>query len=112
MNLPLSTRRSWVEPNPDYSVRRQCRLAGVTRSGIYCESAPETAENLLLMRLIDEQYMRHPKFGYPRMTDWLRDEDHDVNHKRVARLTLFKVVTSGWDTRMITYHVLRIIRPI
>ncbi len=20
------------------------------------------------------------------MTDWLRDEDHDVNHKRVARL--------------------------
>jgi putative transposase len=39
-----------------------------------------------VMRLIDEQYMRHPEFGYPRMTDWLRDQDHEVNHKRVARL--------------------------
>jgi len=38
------------------------------------------------MRLIDEQYMRHPEFGYPRMTDWLREEGHAVNHKRVARL--------------------------
>ena len=38
------------------------------------------------MRLIDEQYMRHPEFGYPRMTDWLRDEGHAVNHKRVYRL--------------------------
>ena len=86
MSLPLSTRRSWVESSPDYSLRRQCRLAGVPRSGFYYEPAPETAENLLLMRLIDEQYMRHPEFGYPRMTDWLRDEGHEVNHKRVARL--------------------------
>jgi len=38
------------------------------------------------MRLIDEQYLRHPEFGYPRMTDWLQDEGHQVNHKRVARL--------------------------
>ena len=38
------------------------------------------------MRLIDEQYLRHPEFGYPRMTDWLRDGGHQVNHKRVARL--------------------------
>ena len=38
------------------------------------------------MRLIDEQYLRHPEYGYPRMTDWLRDEGHGVNHKRVARL--------------------------
>jgi len=38
------------------------------------------------MRLIDEQYLRHPEFGSPRMTDWLRDEGHLVNPKRVARL--------------------------
>ena len=86
MSLPLSTRRSWVEPSPDYSIRRQCRLAGVPRSGFYYEGVPETPENLLLMRLIDEQYMRHPEFGYPRMTDWLRDKGYYVNHKRVARL--------------------------
>ena len=38
------------------------------------------------MRLIDEQYLRHPEFGYPRMTDWLQEKGYQVNHKRVARL--------------------------
>jgi len=38
------------------------------------------------MRLIDEQYMRHPEFGSPRMTDWLNDEGYEVNHKRIERL--------------------------
>ena len=56
------------------------------RSGFYYKPAQETEENLLLMRLIDEQYMRHPEFGYPRMTDWFRDQGHKVNPKRIARL--------------------------
>lgn len=38
------------------------------------------------MRRIDEQYMRHPEYGYPRMSDWLREEGFRVNRKRVARL--------------------------
>ena len=38
------------------------------------------------MRLIDEQYLKHPEFGSPRMTDWLRDEGRLINPKRVARL--------------------------
>jgi len=86
MSLPLSVRRGWVEPDAEYSIRRQCRLAGVPRSGVYYEPVPETPENLHLMRLIDEQYMKHPEFGYPRMTDWLRDDGYEINHKRVARL--------------------------
>jgi len=86
MSLPLATRRNWVEAHASFSLRRQCRLAGVPRSNLYYEPVPESAENLLLMRLIDEQYLRHPEFGYPRMTDWLRDKGHTVNPKRVARL--------------------------
>lgn len=86
MSLPLSTRRGWVEPSSDYSIRRQCRLAGVPRSGLYYEPAPETAENLHLMYLIDKRYMQHPELGSPRMTDWLRDKGYEVNRKRVARL--------------------------
>lgn len=38
------------------------------------------------MRLIDEQYTRRPFFGSPKMTDWLRNQGHLVNHKRVERL--------------------------
>jgi hypothetical protein len=38
------------------------------------------------MRPVDEQYTRTPFYGIRRMTAWLKDEGHRVNHKRVARL--------------------------
>lgn len=86
MSLPAATRRTWIEQHPEYSIRRQCELAGVSRSLLYYEPTPESEENLLFMRLIDEQYMRRPEFGSPRMTDWLQELGYVVNHKRVARL--------------------------
>lgn len=46
----------------------------------------ESAENLRLMRRIDELYLKRPYFGSPRMTDWLKDLGWGVNEKRVARL--------------------------
>ena len=42
--------------------------------------------NLRLMRLIDEEYTRHPFYGSRRMTVWLCDQGHEVNRKRVSRL--------------------------
>jgi putative transposase len=68
------------------SVARQCRLVGLARSTLYYEGQGESAENLALMRMIDEQYMEQPDYGEPRMTRWLRECGHGVNHKRVARL--------------------------
>jgi len=38
------------------------------------------------MRLIDEEYTRHPFYGTRRLTAWLRREGHKVNIKRVRRL--------------------------
>jgi putative transposase len=46
----------------------------------------ESAENLLLMRMLDEQYMRTPFYGVIKMTDWLEKQGHSVNLKRVRRL--------------------------
>ena len=86
LSLPVATRRGWVEPDLDFSIRRQCTLAGISRSGFYYDPATESEQNLLLMRLIDQQYLRRPEYGSPRMTDWLREQGHCVNHKRVARL--------------------------
>lgn len=86
MSLPLSIRQNWVNVNDDLSLRRQCQLAGVSRSTYYYEPVPESDENLHLMRLMDEHYLKHPEFGSPRMTDWLRDQGYRVNQKRIARL--------------------------
>ena len=38
------------------------------------------------MRRIDEQYLKTPYYGVPRITWWLNQQGHNVNHKRVARL--------------------------
>lgn len=38
------------------------------------------------MRIIDEQYLNHPTFGYRMMTDWLKLQQYTVNYKRVRRL--------------------------
>lgn len=62
------------------------KLAGVSRSGFYYKPVAESDENLALMRLIDEYYLRHPEYGSPRMTDWLNTQGYLVNHKRVERL--------------------------
>lgn len=59
---------------------------GISRSGLYYEPAPESERNLLLMRLLDEQYTRTPFYGIRRMTAWLATEGHLVNHKCVGRL--------------------------
>jgi putative transposase len=61
-------------------------LLGLNRSSLYYEPAPETAENLRLMRLLDEQYTACPFYGSRRMTAWLQGQGEDVNRKRVQRL--------------------------
>jgi putative transposase len=66
---------------------RQCALIGLPRSSYYYEPmGTESAENLRLMRKIDELYLKRPFYGSPRMTDWLWDFGWVVNQKRVARL--------------------------
>jgi putative transposase len=47
---------------------------------------PESALNLQLMRLLDEQYLKLPFLGVIKLTEWLRSQDYGVNPKRVRRL--------------------------
>lgn len=70
----------------EISIRRQCELLGANRSSLYCQPIGESQENLLLMRLMDEQYTRTPFYGSRRMTEWLINQGHGVNRKRVSRL--------------------------
>jgi putative transposase len=85
--LPIEQRRLLIDREAEeLSVRRQCGLLGVARSGLYYCAAGEDAENVGLMRELDEQYTRTPYYGVLRMTAWLRREGWEVNPKRVRRL--------------------------
>jgi putative transposase len=72
--------------HPALSVRRQCELLGLNRSSLSDAPAGATAENLRLMRTIDEQYTACPFHGSRRMTEWLTPQGEEVNRKRVRRL--------------------------
>ena len=72
--------------HPALSVRKQCELLGLNRASLYYQAGTETAENLRLMRLIDEQYLKTPFYGSRRMAAWLIREGEAVNRKRVRRL--------------------------
>jgi putative transposase len=76
-----------VEPeHARLSLRRQCELLGIKRASLYYQAGGEGAENLELMRRIDEQYTRCPFYGSRRLRAWLQDQGWEVNRKRVARL--------------------------
>lgn len=68
------------------SIRRQCELLGLNRSTLYYCGVGESEENLQLMRLIDEQYLRRPIFGSRRISKWLLSQGWEVNRKRAQRL--------------------------
>jgi putative transposase len=82
----LGERRALVSGEADLSIRRQCRLRSLNRSTAYYETAPTPAEDLALMRLIDELYTARPIYGGRKMVERLRERGHEVNHKRVQRL--------------------------
>jgi putative transposase len=83
----LEEKRALIVPaHPEISIARQCDLLGLARSSYYYQEVPEREENLVLMRLLDEQYTRTPFYGIRKMTAWLSTQGYEVNHKRVARL--------------------------
>ena len=80
-------RKAMVErPGVDLSVRRQCALLNLARSGVYRPKPVIGADDLALMRRIDELHLQLPFYGSRRMTFELNKEGRRVNRKRVQRL--------------------------
>ena len=99
-------------------MRQQCELLGLNRSSYYYEPAGETAENLELMRRIDEQYLETPFYGSRKMAEVL-----GVNRKRVQRLMRVmgleaiypkpRLTQRNWQHRVYPYLLrdLMVVRP-
>ena len=78
-----------IDPgHPRLSIVRQCELVSISRSSFYREPMPESAANLALMRLIDEQFLETPWYGSRQMARHLRRQGWCVGRHRVRRLML------------------------
>jgi len=82
------TRQSWITQGAEVPVVRQCALAEVPRATFYAAQWPRPVDesDLLLRRLIDEEYTRRPFYGSRKMVVFLKTLGHTVNRKRVQRL--------------------------
>lgn len=82
-------RQDWIDMDSALATTLQCELAGVSRATIYAHQRPKAAneDELMLCRLIDEEYTRHPFYGTRRMVVIIRKAvGYQVNRKRIQRL--------------------------
>ncbi len=88
--LGVEQRQAFLEPyHAELSMRRQCRLLGVSRSAVYYRPKKiperEVAQAFLRDR-IWEIFSAHPVYGYRRICAVLRREGLAVNPKRIRSL--------------------------
>ena len=81
-------RHGWIDAGDTMAVVRQCVLASVSRATVYAQQKPKPVDesDLLVSRLIDEEYTRRPFYGSRKMVVFLKTVGHHVNRKRVRRL--------------------------
>jgi putative transposase len=82
----MKQRRAMVRVQKDLSLRRQCELLKVSRSGLHYEPVGTSTEELALMRRIDEVHLQWPFYGSRKLCEALRTEGLHVNRKHMQRL--------------------------
>lgn len=80
-------RKKLVEKDHQYlSIKRQCDLLSVHRSGLYYKPCRVKEQDHELMQLIDKRFLKTPYYGSRRMAGWLRHQGYQVNRKKVRNL--------------------------
>jgi putative transposase len=80
-------RKAMIAPDrPGLSLSHQCRLLSISRSSFYYTPRGESAENLALMRRIDELFLKYPFYGSRQMARQVRREGILAGRHRVRRL--------------------------
>lgn len=72
--------------DPELSITRQCELLSLSHSSYYYQPKSISEEERILLRLLDEQYLKTPFYGSRKMTEYLCNLGYQVNRKRVQRL--------------------------
>ena len=86
-SMSRSERRAMVvRDHPALSLSRRCRLLSIGRSSLYYKPKGESAETLVLMRRIDELFLKYPFYGARRMALHLRREGVRIGRRRAGRL--------------------------
>lgn len=75
-----------IQQDGTITVRRQCELLAVCRSGLQYEKHPFNEARHMLMQEIDREHTDHPFMGSRQITRQLRDKGYVVHRSRIQRL--------------------------
>src|SRR5258706_4231502 len=85
--MSVPDRRAMDErPGENLSVRRQCALLNLARSGVYRPGPVTGADDLALMRRIDELHLKWPFYGSRRNVFEIKQAGHRIKPQRVQKL--------------------------
>ena len=75
-----------IDRNHDLPIARQAKVLNISRGSVYYKPRPVSAEDLALMRRIDELHLDYPFAGSRMLRDLLRREGLEVGRRHVATL--------------------------
>src|ERR1039457_4196612 len=79
-------RKAMIDPEHDLPIRQQAVALGISRSSVYYQPRPISAEDLWLMRHIDELHLNYPFAGSRMLRDLLRQQGLEVGRRHIATL--------------------------
>ena len=75
-----------IKPNAELSIARQSQLLTISRSSVYYRPKPASADELDLLKRLDELFTENPMYGSRRMQAMLKREGVQVGRRRIRRL--------------------------
>ena len=72
-----------IDRDHDLPITRQAKALGVARSSVYYMPRPVSAEDMKLMRRLDELHLDHPFAGARMLRDLLQRDGVVVGHRHV-----------------------------
>ena len=75
-----------IDPAHDLPLQRQAKVLGISRSSVYYQARPDSAEDLWLMRQIDELHLNYPFAGSRMLRDLLSHQGLEVGRRHIRTL--------------------------
>jgi putative transposase len=75
-----------IDRNHDLPIARQAKVLGISRGTVYYKPRPVSAEDLKIMRRLDELHLDHPFAGSRMLRDMLNREGVSIGRRHVATL--------------------------
>src|SRR5271167_1449713 len=82
----IAERKAMIDREHDLSISRQAEALGVSRGAVYYKPRPTSAEDLRIMRRLDELHLDYPFAGSRMLGDFLNREGVSIGRRHVTSL--------------------------